>query len=89
MAAWEYQNLTIPLGLSERDRQLESRYYQIVADHLGRASEAGWQVDEPIDFRSALNAGRITARKRRRRWWSWRRTTYESVGIRLKRPSQS
>jgi hypothetical protein len=88
MDRWDYRDLTIPLGLKERDRDLDSRYHQVVLDHLQRAGHEGWQADEPIDLRSALTAGRIKQHKTRFGWRAWGQTTYESVTIRLKRLAQ-
>ena len=84
---WDYRELTIPLGLRDTARDVEPSYYRIVLEHLRRAGEDGWQADGPIDLNSGLAAGRVRLRRRGIRWTSWGETTYESVTIRLRRPT--
>lgn len=85
MDAWEFRDLTIPLGLRNGDRDLERRYYAIVLANLRKAGEDGWQAAVPIDLGSRLKDGAVRTHEQGVRPTSWGSTTYESVTIRLKR----
>ena len=73
--AWEYQDLTIPLNLTQTitvrgpltdraeeariRREVRERYGQIVLGCLQRLAQEGWEPEHPTDFEAVSRAGRL------------------------------
>lgn len=94
--SWEYKNLTIPLDLTIEEQHSQNKWHALLKNYEGivlgalqRQGQDGWQADEPTDWGSAWQSGRLIRTVRD----PWYRLLgrggithhYESVVIRLKR----
>jgi hypothetical protein len=81
-------DLVIPLNATSRlsSAALEERYQGRVQEALARARLEGWHAEDPIDWASTSQAGRLTRRMGRGFLGLGQpRYVYESVTIRLTR----
>jgi hypothetical protein len=86
---WEYQYLSIGLGMSYPDLaapesaegfELRAKAQARITEELARAERDGWQPDEPVDLDALLTNDRV-ARGR-----GLQAMMVESLSVRLKRP---
>jgi len=72
---WEYKDLTVPLNMTGRVLEGDDRFRAVAAEvdtvvlpHLQAAVRVGWEPDEPTDFASLWDAGRVAYRSYRPGW---------------------
>ena len=88
---WEYREVTIPLRATSKfaSRDLQEHYDRRVREHLERArQDGGWQAAAPTDWMWARRSGRLRGRLSNGSLGLGEpRYLYESVSVRLTRPS--
>jgi hypothetical protein len=87
---WEYREVTIPLRATSKfaSHDLQEHYDQRVHEHLERARQEGWQCADPTDWMWAWRTRHLRGRLSRGFLGLGEpRYVYESVTVRLKRPS--
>lgn len=89
---WEYQDLTIPLDVHEKDYRdgnpyAHERANRIILRHLQHVGSEGWQAEGPTGFYSLWQRGRVKFYEEPvwegifRNYYN----VYESVTVRLRR----
>jgi hypothetical protein len=60
---WEYKEITVPLdrrkGMFTREATFQRNIMDVIEDAVRQESAAGWEPDEPVDYKALRRGGHI------------------------------
>jgi hypothetical protein len=89
---WEFKEISVPLGLRKgmltREAAFERQIMDVIEDAVRQESAAGWEPDDPIEYKALRRGGRIHWKTEFSMNPLGDMNKAVSASIRLKRPRQ-